>query len=87
MDHQYVKRMDQWKSADDRTNDSLQNIALSIVTINNTISLILNELTDRTNETHRSVSLREGSSQTTGGDRVTVATQTDTEVEVEARTL
>ena len=38
--------MNQWKSADDRTNDSLQNIALSIVTINNTISLILNELTD-----------------------------------------
>ena len=79
--------MDQWKSADDRTNDSLQNIALSIVTINNTISLILNELTDRTNETHRSVSLREGSSQTAGCDRATVATQTDTEVEVEARTL
>jgi hypothetical protein len=79
--------MNQWKSADDRTNDSLQNIALSIVTINNTISLILNELTDRTNETHRSVSLREGSSQTTGCDRATVATQTDTEVEVEARTL
>jgi len=79
--------MDQWKSADDRTNESLQNIASSIVTINNTISLILNELTDRTNETHRSVSLREGSCQTTDCDRATVATQTDTEVEVEARAL
>ncbi len=78
---------DSWKSTADRTNESLVNIAKSIVTINNTISLILNELTDRNPQVYRQVSVREGGCQTTNCNTSTVATQTQPVFEMETRTI
>lgn len=79
----YIKKEDSWKSNADKTNESLINIADSIVTINNTISLILNELADRNSKAYRQVSVCEGSCQTTNCNTSTVATQTDTLFEME----